>query len=126
MAYNRQRMQTTVAARSRQRGLSFFGVVLLGVLIVAAFAVGGQAFPMFLEYQAARKAIDKAKTGSTVGEVRNIFDRAAAIDDIKSLSGNDLDVTKNGDKVVVSFAYTREIHLGGPAYLTFKFSERTN
>lgn len=121
-----RRMHAAVAARSRQRGLSFIGVVLLGALIVAAFAVGGQAFPMVLEYQAARKAIDKAKAGTTVGEVRAIFDHAAAIDDIASISGKDLEVTKNGDKVVVSFAYERQIHLAGPAYLTFKFSERTN
>ena len=51
-----------------------------------------------------------------------IFDKAAAIDDIKSISGKDLDVTKEGDKVVVKFAYQREIHLVGPAYLLLKYS----
>jgi hypothetical protein len=30
-------------------------------------------------------------------------------------------VKKVGDKVVVSFAYEREIHLFGPAYLTLKY-----
>ena len=38
------------------------------------------------------------------------------------ITGKDLEVTKEGDKVVVSFAYQREIHLAGPAYLTLKYA----
>jgi hypothetical protein len=57
--------------------------------------------------------------------VRALFDKAAQIDDIKSISGRDIEVTKEGDKVVVSFAYQREIHLAGPAWLTLKYSGRS-
>jgi len=57
--------------------------------------------------------------------VRAIFDRAAAIDNIESVKGKDLEVTKNGDKIVVGFSYQREIHLAGPGYLTLKYSGRT-
>ncbi|MDF1484363.1 DUF4845 domain-containing protein [Ramlibacter sp. H39-3-26] len=115
------------ASRTRQRGLSFFGLVLLGVIIVSVVAVGSQAIPIFLEFQAIRKAVAKAASeGSTVADVRADFDRAAAIDDISSISGKNLEVTKEGDKVVVSFAYQREIALVGPAYLTFKFEGKSN
>jgi hypothetical protein len=41
------------------------------------------------------------------------------------VSGKDLEVTKEGDKVVISFAYQREIHLTGPAYLTLKYTGRS-
>jgi len=34
-------------------------------------------------------------------------------------------VTKVGDKVVVGFAYQREIHLAGPAWLTLKYEGQT-
>jgi hypothetical protein len=54
-----------------------------------------------------------------------IFDKQASVDDIKTISGKDVDVTKEGDKVVVSFAYEREIHLAGPAYLTLKYAGRS-
>ena len=60
-----------------------------------------------------------------VAEVRSTFDKAAAIDNITSVSGKDLDVTKEGDKVVASFAYQREIHLTGPAFLTLKYTGRS-
>jgi hypothetical protein len=35
-------------------------------------------------------------------------------------------VTKEDDKVVVRFAYQREFHLVGPAYLTLKYSGQSN
>lgn len=113
--------------RSRQRGLSFIGLVFLAVIAVAVFAIGGQSVPIFLEYQAIRKAATKAsREAATVPEVRAAFDRAAAIDNISSINGNDLEVTKRNDKIVVTFAYSREIALAGPAYLVYRFREQTN
>ncbi len=115
-----------IATRSRQRGLSFFGLIFIGLIAVAAFAIGGQSLPIFLEFNSAKKAIEKAKVESSVPAVRDAFDRAAAIDDITSITGKDLDVTKRGDKVVVSFKYSREIPLAGPAYLVYRFEAQTN
>ena len=118
---------TLSPARSRQRGLSFFGLVFVGVFAVAAFAIGGQSLPIVLEYQAIKKAATKAaREGSTVPEVRASFDRAAAIDDISSIGGKDLEVTKRNDKVIVSFSYAREIPLAGPAYLVYRFQHSTD
>lgn len=115
------------AARSRQRGLSFFGLVFIGVLAVAVFAIGGQSIPIFLEYQAILKAAKKAaRDGNTVPEIRASFDRAGAIDDIASVQGKDLEITKVGEKVVVSFKYAREIPLAGPAYLVYRFNGKTD
>ena len=113
--------------RSQQRGLSFIGVIFIGLFAVAAFAIGGQSIPVFLEYQAILKAAKKAANeGSSVPEVRAIFDRAGAIDDISSVQGKDLEVTKQGDKIVVGFKYAREIPLAGPAYLVYRFNKTTH
>ena len=37
----------------------------------------------------------------------------------------ELEVTKINDRVVVGFEYSREIHLVGPAYLTYRFKKQT-
>ena len=104
------------ARRARQQGLSFIGLIFVGLIAVAAFAIGGQSVPIFIEYMAIKKAAAKAaREGSTVPEIRAAFDRAAAIDDIHSVAGKDLEVTKRNDKVIVSFNYSREIALAGPA-----------
>ncbi len=104
-----------------QRGISLVGLLFVGVVLACAGVVAAQVIPTLIEYQAIDKAANKAKEGTTVPEVRAIFDRAQAIDDFHSVSGKDLDVRKVGEKVVVSYAYEREIHLFGPAFLTLKY-----
>ncbi len=115
----------TVQFKSRQRGLSFLGLVVMGSLLAMAGAIAAQIVPTAIEYQAVLKAVNKAREGNSVAEVRKIFDNAASIDDIKSISAKEIEVTKEGDKIVVSFAYQREIHLAGPAYLTLKYAGRS-
>lgn len=114
-----------VQFRSRQRGLSFLGLLFFGGLLAVLGVVAAQIVPTAIEYQAVDKAVNKAREGNSVAEVRSIFDKAAQIDAINSISGKDLEVTKEGDKIVVRFAYEREIHLTGPAYLTLKYTGRS-
>ncbi|WP_235579397.1 DUF4845 domain-containing protein [Pseudorhodoferax sp. Leaf274] len=109
----------------RQTGLSFFGVLIVGVVVVFCFVVGAKVVPTVLEYQAIRKAVDRAAAGTTVAEVRSLFDRSAAVDDITSIKGTDLNISKEGDKVVVAFAYNREVELFAPAYLLIKYTGRS-
>jgi len=108
--------------KSKQQGASFIGLILVVAILACVGVLGAQAFPTFMEYQAALKAIDKAKAGANPAEVRNIFDKAAQIDDIKSIAGKDLEVAQNNGKTTVSFAYTKEIHMAGPAYLLLKYN----
>jgi hypothetical protein len=108
--------------KSRQAGVSFFGLIFVLAVLASVGVLGAQAFPTFMEYQAVLKAIEKAKTGSSPQEVRTIFDRAAQIDDIKSISGKDLEIARDGDKNLVKFAYTKEIHMFGPAFLLLKYA----
>ncbi|WP_353235088.1 DUF4845 domain-containing protein [Diaphorobacter ruginosibacter] len=113
----------TSAPRSRQRGLSFIGLVFFLLVAVSIGYVATKSVPILLEWQAIDKAVKKAANeGNTVAEVRASFDRAGAIDDIASISGKDLEVTKQNEKVVVSYEYTREIPLAGPAYLLYRFA----
>ena len=111
--------------KHQQRGISFIGILFVGGVVACAGILGAQVLPTLIEFQAITKAASKAKEGNTVAEVKSIFDKAAAIDDIKSISGKELEVTKEGDKTVVAFAYTREIHMAGPAYLLLKYNGRS-
>ena len=108
--------------KSGQSGISFIGLLFVVGVLACLGVLGAQAFPTAIEYQAILKAAQKASAGGSVAEVRQIFDKAADIDDIKSIGGKDLDVSKNGDKVVVKFAYNREIHMFGPAFLLLKYA----
>ncbi len=114
-----------IELKAKQRGMSFLGLLVVGSLLAVIGVIFAQVVPTAIEYQAINKATQKASEGNTVAEVRSIFDRAAAIDNISTISGKDLEVSKVGDKVVVAFAYQREIHLAGPGYLTLKYTGRS-
>jgi Tfp pilus assembly major pilin PilA len=111
----------TIRMKSSQRGVSFLGLLFVGGVLAVCGVVAAQVFPTVIEYQAIKSAVNKASGGNTVAEVRSLFDKAGAIDNISTISGKDLDVTKVGEKIVVSFAYQREIHLAGPAFLVLKY-----
>lgn len=107
---------------TRQRGFSLFSMVFVGTLVVMVSLVGMQVAPGVMEYFTIQKTIKKvANAGTTVPEIKAAFDRFAQIDNISSITGQDLEITKSGEKIVVSFAYNKEIHLSGPAYLLMKY-----
>ena len=108
--------------KQQQRGMTFIGLLFVGILLAFAGVTLAQVVPTYIEYMAVQKAVQKASSGTTVAEVRATFDKAAQIDDIASISGKDLDIGKQGDRVVVSFDYSREIHLFGPAFLVMKYT----
>ena len=99
-----------LAPARRQRGLSLVSMIFVGVIIVFLLTIGAKSVPALVEYFAIERAVQKvASEGQTVRDIRGAFDRYATIDDIKSISGKDLDITKDADRVVVSYAYTYSI-----------------
>jgi beta-lactam-binding protein with PASTA domain len=108
--------------KATQAGISFVGLLFIVGVLACLAIVGAQVFPTVVEYQAILKAVQKASAGNTVIEVRQIYERASDIDDIKSVGPKDLEVTKDGDRVIVKFAYNKEIHLFGPAFLLLKYA----
>jgi len=108
--------------KQQQRGAGLIALILVGGALVMAAMVVMQIIPTLVEYESATKAAKRAAEGSTVAEVRSLFDKAATIDDIHSIQSKDLVISKENDRVVVEFAYEREIHLAGPAWLVMRYS----
>ena len=111
---------------NRQKGLGFLGILTVLVLVVLGAIMGMKVVPAVIEYYTIKKAVTGiTQSGelrnATVADVRKAFDRRADIDDFKSISGKDLEITKEGNEIVVSFAYERRVHLFGPVSLVFDF-----
>ncbi|MBI5335284.1 MAG: DUF4845 domain-containing protein [Burkholderiales bacterium] len=113
-----------------QRGITLFGLLFWAVLIAFVALVGMRVSPTVIEYFTIQRVVNKIakEGGTTVVEIRAAFDRARAVEyGITSVSSSDLDVTKdNGDKVVISFAYNKEVELFDPVYLLIKYRGRSN
>lgn len=117
------------SSKSAQRGVAFMGMLsnlLLLAVLAYAVVIGIQVVPMVLEFKEVERAAQRATAGQSVVEVQTLFDRSVEINNIKSITGKDIEVTKDADKVIVAFAYEREIPIIGPAYFTLKFAGRSN
>lgn len=112
--------------KSAQRGLSFIGLLFVGAVLALTGVVVAQVVPTVIEYQSILKAANTSKVGGTPAEVRSNFDKNKATGYFDAISGKDLEIVKENDKFVVSFAYTKEIHMAGPAFLLLKYSGKTN
>jgi Tfp pilus assembly protein PilE len=118
----------TVGSRARQRGITLFGLMMWAIVLGFLALVAMRVLPTVNEYFTILKAVKKVAVegGSTVPEIRAAFERTKQIEySITSISGKDLDITKENDKVVVSFAYDKEIELMAPVYLLIKYEGKS-
>ena len=112
-----------------QRGVTLFGMVVIGIVIVFVAIGGLKIAPAYIEYFTVKKAIVGVaqSTGKgTVSEVRQGFDRRAQIDDIEVIAGKDLEITKEGNDIVISFAYPKRIPLFGNVSVVIEFAASSN
>lgn len=112
----------------RQRGVSLLGLLFWGVILAFLAVVGMRVTPTVMEYFTILKAVEKiASSGpSSVAEARAAFARTQEIEySIVSIQPSDLIITKKDDKVKISFAYDKEVSLGGPVYLLIKYKGET-
>lgn len=126
-------MQRPIRAARRaplgpRRGLTLFGLLFWAIVIGALAYVAVRALPTVNEYLTITRSVEQiAKTNpTTVAEARQAFDRQKDIEySITSISGKDLTITKENDKVVIAFAYDKEVPLYGPVFLLIKYEGRS-
>ncbi|MDP2810460.1 MAG: DUF4845 domain-containing protein [Rhodocyclaceae bacterium] len=113
-----------------QRGVSLSGLLVVGALVAMVAVLGMKLAPDVIDYYKSIQAInavaaDSAGKSGTVGDIRKAFDRYANINNIDGIKGVDLDVTKEGNDIVLSFAYTKRIPLFGNVSLLIDFEGST-
>lgn len=115
-------------AGRRQHGMSLLGLLFWAVVIGFVAVIGLKTFPSVNEYLTIQRAVNQiAKSGaSTVPEIRTAFEKQKEIEySIQSIGGQDLEVTKENDKVVISFKYDKEVSLYGPVSLLIHYEGRS-
>jgi len=111
-----------------QRGITLFGLMFWAIVVGFLALLTMRVLPTLNEYFTIQKAVKKIANegGGTVPEIRSAFEKQKEIEySIQSISGKDLVITKENDKVVVSFAYDKEIELMKPVYLLIKYEGRS-
>ena len=120
--------KTKTMRMRRQRGMSLIGLMAWAIIIGFIGYVAVRVLPTLNEFMTVQRAVDRvaAESPATVGEVRKAFDKQRDIEySISSISGKDLEVTKENEKLVIRFAYDKEIPIVEPVYLLLKYKGRS-
>ena len=114
---------------TKQRGVSLTGLIVVGGLLIVVGIVGMKVLPAYIEYFTVKKIFASMEAaGDIKGSVRDIrssFDKRNAIEDVKSVSSQDLEITKEGGETVISAAWSTKIPLVGNASACLDFAVTT-
>jgi Tfp pilus assembly protein FimT len=106
-----------------QRGVTILGLLMVLVLFIVVALFAMKVVPSFLEFRTAKTAIEMvARSTQNPAEVRRAFEARAAIDNIGSIRPQDLEVSREGNQVVIAFAYRKEVPLFGPVGLYIDYA----
>lgn len=101
----------------KQQGMTFIGLVLTIAAIVFVAVIAMKLTPAYLEYMSVKRAITKIENDPSFAsmsknEIVAQFDRSAQIDDIKTIKGNELLISKEeGGRPVVTAEYQTVVPL---------------
>lgn len=116
------------APRRVRRGVTLFGLLFWAIVIGFFGYLLVRTLPTVNEYLTIQRAVNKIAQANpaTVAEARQAFDRQRDIEyAIGSITGKDLTVTKENDRVVIGFAYDKEVPIAGPVFLLIKYEGRS-
>ncbi len=113
-----------------QKGVSLSGLLVWGFIIAMVALVVIKVAPTAIEYYKIQKAIKSvaasATASSTVPELRKAYAKYAEVEHVSDVRPEDLDIAKEGNQIVISFAYEKKIGLFGPVSLLIDYQASTS
>jgi hypothetical protein len=98
----------------RQYGLTMTGFLVTAVILVFAALLGFKIVPAYMEYYTIQRQIKLVANEVSATDrraIENAFDRRATVENITAISAKDLEITKEGDKVILSVEYSVKVPL---------------
>ncbi len=99
----------------KQRGVSLTGLIITLAVLGFLGVMAAKLMPAYIEFFAVKKIFASMEQAGdlkgTVREIRKSYETRNAIEDVKSVKGEDLEVTKEGGETVVSVAWSVKVPL---------------
>ena len=100
----------------KQKGVTLSGLLVASIFLIVIVLIGFKVTPVLLEYNAIQRifraiAEDPAMQGASREQVRRAFVSRAMVDDIKAISPEQIEITRDGNDLVLSAAYDVKVHL---------------
>jgi hypothetical protein len=97
----------------KQRGITLMGAIMGMILLSFIGLFVAKLAPSYIEFLSVKKILASMEVqGDTKGTVRDIrlaFDKRNMVEDIKSVKGDDLEVTKEGGEAIITAAWSVKV-----------------
>ena len=115
---------------NKQAGLSLIGLILISAVLIFVSIMFMKVVPALIDYYtilADIKAVSKYTSlrEGGVAPVRAAYRKRMEVSLVKEIGPDDLDISKEGNDIVISFAYSKKIHLIANASLLLDFEGNT-
>ncbi len=94
----------------KQRGITLMGTIVTLAILGFVGIMAAKLLPAYLEYGSVKKILktmeQSGDTKGTVRDIRKTFDKLNAIEDVKNVKSEDLEISKQGQDAIVSATWS--------------------
>ena len=110
-----------------QKGITITGMLLISMVLIMVLLLAFKVVPVYVEYFAVEKqfkamAMDPKLRGANRGAIANAWAARSAVDDLRSVKAELIEVTREGENLVVSAEYSVKVPLFRNVAACFDFS----
>lgn len=112
----------------KQNGAGLLALIIWALIAIFVFMLVAKLLPVYRENIAIKTTLeamasDSSLQNGTKGEIRKSFNKRAQIDDISVVNGRDLEIDKDGGKIVLGITYSVKTPLLANISLYIDFNE---
>jgi Domain of unknown function (DUF4845) len=97
----------------KQHGVSLMGTIVVLAVLGFLGVMAAKLLPAYNEYWSVKKIFSTMEQGGmtkgTVREIRYSYEKLNGIEDVKSVRGEDLEISKEGGEAVVSATWSARV-----------------
>lgn len=108
----------------KQHGFTIMGFLTVVILVALAAIVTMKVIPTYVEYFKIKKSLISSMTdaeGGSLADIRKAFEKRQGIEDIQSVTPQDIQVTRDGAVMVARLSYRAQVPLVYNVSLVFDF-----
>ncbi len=113
-----------------QRGVTFVGMIFIAALIILGAIIALKLVPAYIEYatvvQHLREIARSPEAQGSPREIQMLFSKRAQIDNLRAVTADDIEVTRDGNSVVLSASYQTKVRLFGNLSACIDFEARSS
>jgi Domain of unknown function (DUF4845) len=99
----------------KQRGISLMGTIITLAVLAFCGVMAAKLLPAYNEYWSVKKIFSTMDQGGmtkgSVREIRYAYEKLNGIEDVKSVRGEDLEISKEGGEAIVSATWSVRVPL---------------